>query len=437
MKSAFHRASLLCVLTLFFSQLYGTALGQTLPLKRAVELALVHSTVVAGAQLDSQRAYAQYRETVDQYIPQVTVGSGLGQTWGYPLSLEGSAPSLVNSTAQSAVFNLALREFVRAARVEWQETAIQGKDQRDQVVQDTVLSYMELAKWESLQAHLSQDYDHALKVEQIVNQRIQEGVDNPLARNEARLTTARVYLHISQAQGSVDVLRNRLAHLTGLAPDAIQADADSMPALPEVKQDIDIATKAVESSPSVQMADMRATSLSFRARGEHKSLLPTLDFAAQYALLATFNNYQNYFRVNSFQQQNATVGVSIRFPFFNPSQHAKAQAADADALHAKKDVETTKNQVSEQTLKLQRSVEQLAAAQQVADLEYQIAKANLDAVQVRAEQGNATIHDAEDARTQSAERYDALQDANFELQRQRVALLRATGELNGWLGISK
>jgi outer membrane protein TolC len=100
-------------------------------------------------------------------------------------------------------------------------------------------------------------------------------------------------------------------------------------------------------------------------------------------------------------------------------------------------VEATKNQVSEQTLKLQRSVEQLAAAQQVVDLEYQIAKSNLDAAQVRVDTGSATVHDLDDARNQVNERYNVLQDANFELERARISLLRVTGELENWLGISK
>jgi outer membrane protein TolC len=154
-------------------------------------------------------------------------------------------------------------------------------------------------------------------------------------------------------------------------------------------------------------------------------------------LLASFNNYQNFFRPGSFQPNNATVGVEIRFPFLNPSQHARAQAADATALHAKKDVETTKNQVAEQTLKLQRSVEQLAAAQQVVDLEYQIAKSNLDALQIRVDSGSATLHDLDDAGNQVHERYDALQDTNFELQRARISLLRATGDLESWVGVGK
>src|SRR5262249_41962909 len=120
-----------------------------------------------------------------------------------------------------------------------------------------------------------------------------------------------------------------------------------------------------------------------------------------------------------------------------PPQRARAQAADAAALRAKKDVDTAKHQVSEQTLKLQRSVAQLSAAQQVVDLEYQIAKSNFDALQVRVDAGLATLHDLDDARSQANERYNALQDTSFELTRARINLLRATGELENWVGVGK
>jgi outer membrane protein TolC len=414
----------------------GQAAAETVPLKRAVELALSHSTTMAAAHTDEQRAFAAYLEQRNQYLPQFTVGSGLGKSWGYPLSLEGSGPSVVNLNTQSAVFNPALREFMRAARVEYQQTAAQTKDQREQVIQDTVLSYAELCKWQSVLAYASREYDAALKTEQAVNQRVQQGVDSALARNQARLVTARVYLRISQAQGSIDVLRNRLAQLTGLFAESIEADADSIPKLPEVRQEDNLISKA-ESSPPVEIADIRATALAIRAQGEHRAMWPTLDFAAQYALFAKYSGYQNFFRPGSFQNQNGTVGAAIRFPFFSSTQRARAQAADADALRARKDVEAVKNRVSEQTLKLQRSVDQLAAAQQVTELEYEITKSNLDAAQVRMQSGSATWHEAEDARVQASERYGALQDANFELQRARIALLRATGEISDWAGVGK
>jgi outer membrane protein TolC len=93
--------------------------------------------------------------------------------------------------------------------------------------------------------------------------------------------------------------------------------------------------------------------------------------------------------------------------------------------------------VSEETLRLQRSVQQLAAAQDVASLEYQISQSDLDALQVKVDAGTANLHDLDDARNQSNERYHALQNADFELERARIALLRATGDLEAWVGISK
>ncbi len=433
----YRRVSRLFVLSCGLLFLCGVVSAEQVPLKRAVELALAHSTTMQASLIDEQRAFASYHEARYQYLPQLTIGSGLGKSYGYPLSLEGSAPSIVNTTAQSALINPALKDFVRAARTEYEASGVQTKDQRNQVIQDTVLKYAELSKWETLMTHLSHDYEDALKMEQAVNERISAGVDNPLLRNQARLNAARVYLHIAQAQGAIDVLRNELAQLTGLPAAAIETVPESIPPLPEVKQEENLAAKAAQQSPLIQLAALRATSLGFRARGEHRSMWPTVDFAAQYALLASFNNYQNFFRLGSFQPNNATVGVAIRFPFLNPSQHARAQAADATALHARKVVEATKNQVSDQTLKLQRSVEQLAAAQQVVELEYQIAKSNLDAVQIRVESGSATLHDLDDARNQANEHYDAVQDTNFELQRARISLLRTTGDLEAWVGVGK
>jgi len=153
----------------------------------------------------------------------------------------------------------------------------------------------------------------------------------------------------------------------------------------------------VQISPLVLTAETHAVAAGFRARGEHRALWPTADFAAQYALLSTFNNYENYFRAGSFQRNNATIGVVLRLPFFSLSQHARTQGADADFIHAKKQVEITKNKVSVETLRLQRSVEQLQAAHEVADISNQIAQSNLDAIKIRMDAGTATLHDAVDA----------------------------------------
>jgi outer membrane protein TolC len=428
-----------CFVALVFGSFFSAvrpAAAEPLPLKQAVELALRHSAAAAIAGADEQRAFASYRQVKDSYFPQLVLGSGLGATWGYPLSLEGSAPSIINVSAQSSLINPALQNFVRAAKEDWHASTVQSKDQRNQVVQDTVLDYAELCKWQTVMEHLQHEQAEALKAEDVVSQRIQAGVDSEMARTQAHLVSAQVRLRVARAQSAIELLKERLSHRTGLPAASIEGEPSSIPQLPELKQQDDVASQAVQSSPAVQAAQDQATALSFRAHGEHRALWPTIDFAAQYALLATYNNYQDFFRAGSFQKHNATIGVVIRFPFLNPSQHARAQAADAEALRAKKQVESTKNQVSEETLRLQGSVAQLAAAEDVAKLQYQIAQTNLESAKTRMVAGTATVHDAMDASNQLNTSYDALQDARFDLERARITLLRVTGGLNGWVGIT-
>src|SRR2546426_7463729 len=233
----------------------GLLNAEPLPLKRAVQLALTHSTTAASATADEQHAFASYHETRNTYLPQLIVGSGLGASWGFPLTLEGSAPSLVNVTAQSFLINPAQRQFLRAAKTEWAASKLQGKDQRNQVIQDTVLSYAELNKWEQRVARLQQNEAEALKMEKAVTERVQEGVDSPLENNKARLSTARVRLHFAEARGAADVLRRHLSQLTGLPLTSIETVRDSIPTMPNVTQTDDLAGKAAKASPMVQAAE--------------------------------------------------------------------------------------------------------------------------------------------------------------------------------------
>ena len=425
----------------------GSVFGEPVPLKRIVELALSHATAAAISSADEQHAAASYRELRDNYIPQLSTGAGLGFSYGFPLALEGSAPSLFNINTQSALLNSSLRDFIRAAKADSAVASLKSKDQRDQIIQDAAQSYAELAKWEQRLARLQETEADTHKLQTAVEERVKEGIDSELDQLKARVSAARVRQRIAEAQGSAAVVREHLSKLTGLPAAGIQTDPDSIPAAPAAPPAEEPAKDNAATNLSVQAAVEHARAQYLRAQGEHRALWPSIDFAAQYALLSRFNNYQNYYIpsrpcttslgeflcvTNSFQQNNATVGVSIRFPLFNASQRARAQAADADALKATKQAEAAKNQVSEQTLRLQRSVTQLQAARDVAQLELEIAQKNVDAVQTRMDNGAANLHDLDDARTQVSERFIALQDVNFNLECSQLGLLRSTGDLEKW-----
>lgn len=431
--------------TLGFLVLPSSLLADPVALKRVVELALAHATGAAIAAADEQHAVASYRELRDSYIPQLIAGAGLGPpSYGFPLTLAGQPPSLFNINMQSSVFNPSLRDSIRAAKADTAVASLKSKDQRDQIIQDAVLSYTELAKWEDRLAHLKETEAESNKMLGAVAERVKEGVDSEMDETKARLSAARVHQRMVEAQGASDVLREHLCKLTGLPASGIQTDPGSIPAAPDIESSN---ADATPSNPSVQASVEHARAQYLRAESEHRALWPSFDFAGQYALLSKFNNFQDYYIPEKvcttsagtflcpnggFRQNNATIGVSIRVPLFNASQRARAQAADADALKAAKQAEAARNQASEQTLRWQRSVTQMQAARDVAQLEYEIAQKNVEAVRTRMESG-ATIHDLDDARSQASERLVALQDVTFELERAQLGLLRSSGELEKWV----
>jgi outer membrane protein TolC len=426
LRRCFNLAVLIAALPL----LEGALQAQTLPLQRAIELALGHSTGSLSAHDDVQRAFASYLEIRNSYIPQLATGSGLGYSYGFPLTLEGAAPSLVSVAGQSTIFNPSQLQFMHAAKTEWGAAKFQDKDQRNAIIQDVAISYAELNKWETRLARLQTAESQASEMEKAVSERLQEGVDSAVDLNKAKLDTARIRLHIAEARGSADLIRRHLAHLTGLPLSSIQIEPESIPSLPAPTTDEDLPAKALATSPLIKSADQHAIAEAFRASAEHRALLPSIDFAAQYARLAKYNNYDKFYV--KYQPNNATFGVSIRFPFFNAPQRARAQAADAEARKAKEQAQAARNQVSEDTAKLQNAVEQLAASREVAQLEYELAQSNLEATETRTNAGNATLHDLTNARLQASDRFLVFQDVDFEYQRARLNLMRATGDLESW-----
>ena len=446
-KKSWSSAQIHMVLLAALLFLPALSLAEPITLKHAVELALQHANGAAIAAAEQQNASANYRQLRDNYLPQVTTGAALGWSYGFPLSLGGSAPSIFNINAQSALLHPELRSFIHAAQSDSSAAGFRGKDQRNQIIQDTVLSYAELEKWEQRLDRLHEIYPDVQKMQAAVAERVKEGIDSELDGTRARLSEARLRLRIAEAQGSADVLREHLSKLTGLPAAGIQTENDSLPAFPATASDDDAPKQAADTSPAVQSAIEHARAQYLRAQGEHRTLLPTVDFGAQYALLSTFNNYQNYYiparpctvsigtflcPASTFQKNNATVGVSIRIPLFNATQRARAEAADAEALKAKRQADAARNQVSEETLRLQRAVTQMQAARDVAEIESEIAQKNVEAVETRMRSSTANLHDLDNARTQSSEKLIALQDVSFELERNQVALLRATGNLEAW-----
>jgi outer membrane protein TolC len=420
------------VLCAFFLFLIPSAIAQNepLPFRRAIELALQHSSGLAGAIADRERAQHSVDEQKNQFIPTLIAGSGLAATYGFPLSIEGAAPTAFSVNTQSMLFNPGQLDFIRSAKNELNAANFSAADRRQQVILDTASAYSQLDTVSSAINITKGQLDSAERAEKLVSERVQEGVDAQVELTKAKLATARVRMSAANLQGTADVLRMRLSALTGLPAAQIITSTETIPALPEVKQQDDLAQQAAESSPAVRAAAEQANAKELKARGERKLRFPTVDLAGQYGLFTKYNNYDQYF--NKFQRNNATFGVQIRIPIFNASGRAHAAASAAEAEKARKDADVTKQQFSEATLKLQRSLQELAAAQEVSKLEHQLARGDVETVAAKVEAGTASFKDQEAARIAEDEKYMNYLNSSFILDQTQMQLLKATGELESW-----
>ena len=193
---------------------------------------------------------ATYQEARDQYIPQVYFGSGLAYSFGFPLG----EPSIFKVSSSSLLLNQAQREFIKAARSDMRAANVNKEEKKNQVILETALSYSELDKNQASINILRQQDDAALKFESIEQQRIQAGVDPAIELTRAKLNSARIRLKIAELVAGADTLRLRLSQLTGLPAREFETVTESIPRLPEVSQEDDLTTRAINFSPAVRTA---------------------------------------------------------------------------------------------------------------------------------------------------------------------------------------
>jgi outer membrane protein TolC len=404
--------------------------AEPIEFQQAIELALKHSGTMVSATADRARAASRYHAERYAYLPTVVFGSGLGYSIGQPIAIAGQAPSLFNLTHTQTLLNFSARESIKAAHSDSLAADMDYSDRSEQVILDTSLLYIEL---DNTQQRLAATQQQKLAVNQafyIAQQRQQEGIGSLLDTKRAELDTARVDFSIAELETSIDVLRERLGRTIGRSAATLATVSDSIPTAPPLRPEEDLSSIALANSASVRIADEHVRAAKDRARAEHKLNYPSIDFAGQYAEYAAYENYAQYYK--EFSPHNYSFGINLRVPIFNLSQNARAAAADAEALHAEADAQAVRDQVATDAVRAQHTIRQLEAFAKVSRLEYEVAQANIDNVQLEVQNGKANAHDQELAHADVANRQVALLLSQFEYLRAQLQLLRQTGELHGW-----
>src|SRR5689334_21832597 len=79
--------------------------SRTLTLRQALDLALQQNPDLVISRLDQQKARDQVTITKDPFMPHVYAGSGAAYTNGFPTSIDGNAPSIVEARTVMSLFD--------------------------------------------------------------------------------------------------------------------------------------------------------------------------------------------------------------------------------------------------------------------------------------------------------------------------------------------
>jgi outer membrane protein TolC len=402
-----------------------------------VDQALRNSTSVRIAAADVQRAAAGVSEARDVYVPNFVLGSSVGYTYGFPIG----QPTIVNVSTQSLLFNFSQKDYVRSARSALTAAQLSLADARQQVVFDAALYYVQLDTDRHRIEILSDENGYASRLSGIEQQRLDAGVGTREDVLRAKLLAAQIRLKRLHIQDDIDVVRERLAHLTGLPADTLETETRSIPPSPELERNAPTAVAAnltAMNTEGVRAAYATAQSHEYQAFGDARQVYrPQIGFGSTYSRFSEINNYQEYYL--RFQHNNFEAGLQITLPLFDASKRAKERESVAVAARSTALADQARDQSSENIVMLQKSLTELAAQKEVAQLQSELAQSALDAVLTQINAPSTapgatpmTPREEQQARIEERRRAEDALDASFELMKAELGLLRATGEIEKW-----
>lgn len=399
----------------------------------AVGLALKNNPKVLMAQADVAKAQAALSESKDVYVPSVAGGSGLGYSYGFPVG----QPSVFNFTTHSLVFDFSQANYIKSSRFALKAANLALKDAQQAVVEDVAITYISLDRDSQREAALSQQEGYATRLIEIIQERLDAGQDTPINLTGAKLSAAQIRLAKLRTDDEATDDRNHLGRLIGLPAEGLEVVSSSVPAFTTPSTGPESASLPL--SPAVASAYATARSKRQIATGDsHYLWRPQITFDAQYNRFAEFNNYDLYY--SHFQHNNFGVGIQITLPVFDVGQRAKARESAADASHAEHEADLARDQFLEGRQKALHATAELAARAEVASLDQQLAQQQLEVMQVQLNAGNGsssapqmTPKDEQTSRIAEREKFLTVLDANFEMRKAEINLMRQTDQLEDWI----
>jgi len=401
----------------------------TMTLRQAIERALQQNPEIAMARLDELKAQEAVRVQKDPFAPHVYFGSGLAYTNGFPMSIDGAAPSVIQGRASEFLFNRQQSYVVARTKEEARGAGIASSAKKDEIAFRTASLYLDAERAARAGEMARKELDSLEKVLATVESRLQEGRELPIEGKRAAFNLARARQTAEALDGDRETAETSLAMVLGYnADDRVHPALEERATPPMPLSEEAAVESALQSSKELRKLESQIAAKGLETRAAKAARLPRVDLVAQYGLFATFNHYQDYFL--KYQRNNGEVGVSFVLPLVpGPGVSAAAAEADAEASKLRIQLANTRNQITADTRQIYRQVRKAEALREVAGLDLEVAREQVAVNLAQLQEGRIRLSQVEEARVAESAKWVAFYDAQYAVERVHWDLARQTGDL--------
>lgn len=405
----------------------------TLTLRQAVDRAAGQNPDTVMARLDELKASQAVKVAQSPFKPRVAAGSGLAYSSGFPLSIEGSAPAAFEVKANQYLFNRPQTWSIEQAKESARGANLAASEKGDEAVYRVATLYVDVARSSRLAESAKKQVESLEKVLSTATARVEEGRELSVTVQQAKVNLLRAQERSVTLESDRDYAERTLAITLGYtAGDLVKpADEELTPVKIPDSEDAAVQT-AVASSKELKRLQSNALAKGFEIKSDKAEALPRVDLVAQYALLTKYSHYDQYFA--HFERNNGQIGASIQVPLFT-SASVKAIVAEAETEQHRmqNEADAQRNRIVLDVHESYQDVQKADIARQLAQADLDLARSQLSVVLALMDEGRATLSQVEEARFAENEKWIAFYDAQFSMEKARLAVLRQTGELRAAL----
>ncbi len=408
----------------------GALFGEVHPLtlRQAIDLAVQQNPDVALARLDEQKAQAAVRIAKDPFTPKIWAGSGAAKAFGYPSSIEGAAPSIVQTRTDMALFNRPKTWDLARARENARGAGIATQAKSDEVAYQTAALFLDTDQMAKSLGSLNLEVESLARVGDAVRLRVQEGRELPIANTRASVDLARARQRLDALKDDLDYAEASLAVVLGFPPADRVQPVQSEPVRLDVPETAPAAVEiALENNKDVKRLESQLQAKGLEIKSYRAARLPVVDVVAQYALFAK-SNYDQFF--THFQRNNGELGAAISVPVLvGSASKGYVSQAETDVLELRAQINQARSRIDLDIQKSYHEMQKAAEGHDVARLDLDFAREQVSVLLAQMEEGRATQQSVDDARMAEQEKWIAFYDTQHTLEKARLEVLRQTGTL--------